>query len=236
MSLFPGLPALPISFPNVLSGVIPLVADLLGALSGAAPPLWGIFLDGFPVVLADNVVSLEFKQDFRVANYPVEKGAFSSYNKVQMPFEVRIRFSTGGSASDREAFIDSIAAVISDTNLYDVVTPEVTYFGVNLTHQDYRRVASSVGLLSIDVWCQEIRSASLSTSASADRNATQPNETTPTAGTGTAGSGTVSRLIVQPSFPSAATQVNDGTVQAQQPTASQQQAVDSVLSQSSLPF
>lgn len=234
MSLFPGLPALPVGFPDLFAGVVALTGDAIGALSGAAPPLWGLFLNGEPVILADNVVTLEYRRDFQISNYPIEQGGFSSYNKVQKPFEVRIRFSTGGSLADRSAFLASIDAVIGDTNLYDVVTPEATYSNVNLVHEDLRRTADDgAGLIKVDVWCEEVRAASLALSSSGSGTQTGTTVTT-TAPDGA--STTTTTPISNPQSPSAALTTNDGTVQATPPTSAQQAAADSVLAQSMLPF
>jgi hypothetical protein len=143
-----GLPALP-SDVNVFSDVVLLVADIVSILSSAAPQ-WGIYLDGEPVVVADNVVAFGFKKGARISKYPQEQGTFASYNKVAIPAEPRLKYSTGGSVADRQAFLDSIDPLVSDTNLYDVVTPEVTYSGYNVINYDYPRTADHAGLITVD--------------------------------------------------------------------------------------
>lgn len=215
MSDLPGLPNLAEDVSDLFSEVIALTSDVIGV--GGSPSQWGIFLNGNPVVLADNVVSLEYKQDFSISNYPVEQGSFASYNKVQRPSEVRLRFSTGGSVADRQAFLDSIAAIIGDTNLYDVVTPEETYSNQNLIRQGYVRHANEgLGLVVVDVSCQEVRPASLATSS-----------TTTTANTGNASADTSivstdAAQIVDPQQPGASSYVNGGNLQPIAPTSLQQ--------------
>lgn len=239
---FPGIPALPPAVASAFSAIVSLVSDIFGLAPTA--PQWGIFKDGLPVVLADNVVSFDYRQDYSISNYPVEKGSFSSYNKVQRPFNVRIRFSKGGSVGEREAFLSSIQKIIGDTELYDVVTPEVIYVNANLTHQDYRRSdRAGVGLITVDVGLEEVRSATLalSTTAAATPGGSQTgnvsaaptvtDENTPT---------TFSNRfapVESPQSPSASPTVNGGNVQAQQPTLAQKQAAaDAVTAQSMLPF
>jgi hypothetical protein len=230
----PGLPPLPASV-NVFTDVVLLTADaILIGPSGTAQ--WGIFLNGEAVVLADNVVSLEFKQDFSIANYPVEQGAFASYNKVQHPFQAKLRFSTGGSVSDRQAFLDSIAAIIGDTNLYTVMFPEGTYPNVNLTHQGYDRTADKAGLISVDVWCEEVRPSSTSQSGTSTSSSASSASSASTTSDG-------SNQVVNNDFtalsssqsPTDMPQVNGGNVQPQAPTTAQQSAASSVLSQSMTP-
>src|ERR1039458_7014020 len=116
----PGLPALPAAIAGLFSEVALMTSDGVSS-SSSSESQWGIFLNGAAVVIADNVISVDFRQDFTISNYPIEGGAFASYNKVQHPFEVKIGFSTGGGNADRASMFNSIAAIISDTNLYDVV-------------------------------------------------------------------------------------------------------------------
>lgn len=229
---FPGLPSLSAANAELFTAIALITED--GDLSASQySSQWGIFLDGSPVVVADNVLSMEFKQDFKISNYPVEQGGFASYNKVQLPFEVRFRFSTGGSSADRAAMLNSIAAVMGDTNLYDVVTPDATYINVNFVHQDYRRTAETGnGLLSVDVWCEEVRSASLIVSSSG--TATSSTTTPDTSGSTSASSSTPNSIVANdfdainnPQSASASPQVNGGNVQPQTPTSIQTSTFDS---------
>ena len=150
-----GLPALP-------SGVVAfnqatlLISDALTVAAALVKPQWGIFLYGLPVILADNVVTLEYKQDWRLSTYPQEQGAFATYNKVALPYEAKIRFSTGGTTIERQAFLLSIAAIADNLLIYDIVTPEQVYLHCNVVHYDYKRQASSAGLIAVDVWLEQV--------------------------------------------------------------------------------
>lgn len=169
-----GLPALPDGV-SVFSDAVLLIEDAVSLFFSAAPQ-WGIFLDGEPVVVSDNVVSFGFKKSARISKYPQEQGAFASYNKVSVPAEPRLKFSTGGSSADRQAFLASIAPLIEDLNLYDVVTPEVTYSGYNVVNYDYPRTANAAGLITVDVWLEEIVVAG----ASEFSNTTSPTDASQT--------------------------------------------------------
>lgn len=179
----PGIPAVPRD-PFAAADIIDLLtSDAVSLFAGLFGPQWGLFLDGAPVVVADNVVSFEYKQEWIVANYPLEQGAFESYDKVQTPFTVGLTFSAGGSETDRQALLDSIDAIAGTTDLYDAVTPEAVYSSVNVTRRNFRRTATNgVGLIMVDVMCVQIRIATSDT-----LDSTQS--------------------------PSAAAAVNDGTVQ-----------------------
>jgi hypothetical protein len=138
--------------------VVLLVADTFIDYGLGQPPLWGVFLNGLPVVTADTVTSFDYRQDWAVSDYPVERGGFESYDKVNQPFRTRIQFASGGSQANRQVLIDSIAAIGDALTLFDVVTPEEVYIGVNVDHYDYRRTASNgVGLVVVDVEFLEIR-------------------------------------------------------------------------------
>jgi hypothetical protein len=153
MSLIAGLPGLPSSV-NVFDDIPLLVSDAINLL-GLGTPQWGLFQDGVPAVIADNVVAFDFREDWRISKAPLEGGAFTSYNKVQIPFGIVLRFSAGGSAANRQALLESIEAIIGSMDLFDAVTPERTYSSVNPTHRDYHRSAENgKGLLVVDLHCE----------------------------------------------------------------------------------
>lgn len=184
----------PAGVPALLGGITFGAAQVLLAADAIAgfllgPPQWGLYLDGEPIIIADSVTAFEYKAEWTVSDYPLEQGAFQSYDKVQVPFDVRIRFVAGGSDEDRAALLDSIGAAAASLTLYDAVTPEIVYPSVNITHFDYRRTATNgVGLLAIDVWAVQVR-----VSASAQFSNTQsPSGASPSSG------GTVSPTSLTP--------------------------------------
>jgi hypothetical protein len=119
-------------------------------------PQWGIFgSTGGTVLAADAVMTLEYAHDYKVSDYPQEKGAFQSYNKVQIPYQHKVTFAV---ASERKAFLDAVEVAVGSLDLFTVVTPEISYPSVNLTHVGYRRIANNgVTTILVDVWCEEIR-------------------------------------------------------------------------------
>ena len=222
------------NFPNVpnVPGVPPLLRNPLAAVveifslltqdsvvfSDDFAPQWGIFQDGVPVIVADNVVSLEYKQNWYLADYPIEQGGFESYDKVQVPFDSRIRFSSGGSEQNRQALLDSIAGIAGDLNLYDIVTPEEIYQSVNVIQYNYKRSATNgVGLISVDVWCQEVRvnsQAQFTNSGTGSDSTLNGNQAPP---------------ITNSKSPSSVSSINSGNVQPSPPTEAQFGAITSGL-------
>lgn len=211
---FPGVPALPRAPGAVPAFVQLLISDALGLFSGLDRPVWGLFLNGEPVVTAESVVSFDFKKSATISSFQVENGGFQSYNKVQKPFDVQLRFSTGGTAADRQALLDSALAAVNSLDLMDAVSPEAVYSNVNPVHLDYRRTSvKGVGLIEVDIFCEEVRILSSSTFT------TNTNTTTASAGnqpnsvgnTSTANQVVADRFI--PASPTAAPAVSNGTVQ-----------------------
>lgn len=194
-----GVPAIPRD-PNAVAAVVQLlVVDVLSALGLFAGPQWGIFReDGTAVVVADSVATFDFKQDWTVSTFPVEPNAFASYDKVQLPCDIRIQFSSGGSEAERRALINSVAAIAGTLELFTVVTPEKIYASMNVTHYDYRRAATQgVGLLVVDVWCTQVR---------VGQDAAFTNSQSP--------GGTTTPVFSDTKTPGGASPVSGGTVQA----------------------
>ena len=199
--------AVAVSVPNV-PGVPPVLfaASSPGALTLMTAdtyspsnylPQWGIFLNGAPVITADTVVDFTLRKDWIICDFPLEQGAFESYNKVFLPYDVRLRFVAGGSESNRTALLASVEANASTLSIYSAVTPEMVYPSINIKHYDYRRTSiNGVGMITVDVWCEEVRISS----TSALSNTAQP---------------------------SGASQINGGSVQGTTPSATQSGAISS---------
>ena len=157
----PGVPVLPSYSAN---DVVLLVSDVVSALFGLNSDQWGIFLDGAQAFPYNSIVDFDYKQDWPVSDYPVEDGGFQSYDKVQLPFDVRMRVASGGTDIERQDLLNSIRDGANTLDLYDVVTPEITFSNCNITHIDWRRQShNGVGLIIVDIWFVEIRITSTAT-------------------------------------------------------------------------
>lgn len=143
-----------IFFPALL-----LAADVLTVLRLFQGPQWGVFTSGgAPVILADSVVTVDFRNEYRISDYPVEQGGFQSYNKVQVPYDIRVRLSCDGGTIPRELFLLQVANAMRALDLFVVVTPDAVYPSVNIVHYDYRRERQGgVGIIQVDLWLEEVR-------------------------------------------------------------------------------
>lgn len=168
----PGVPPLTSYAEQTIAFQLADAAALLGLF---AIPQWGIFQNGQPILAAganaDNQVSFDYKQDWPISTYPVEEGQFQTYDRVQLPAEIRCRFAAGGDPTNRQNFLQTINALMnSGTTLFDIVTPEETYIGYSPTHRDFSRAAENVGLIVVDIWMTEI----VQTATSTYQNTQQP--------------------------------------------------------------
>lgn len=132
-----------------------------------------------PVVVPDSFLEFGYRTEYNVSDYPVQRGGFASYDKVANPYEAFVRMSKGGSQQQRAKFLADIDAIVGTLDLYDIVTPEKTYIGVNvLRHEVTRRGAQGAFFLTeVDLYFREIRqvSATYSTTDLLTENAQQPS-------------------------------------------------------------
>jgi len=170
---------------GAVSGVLGKIAgvDYFGFLDGALGPQWGIYDKQSKVaIVPDSVVAFEYRGEQRISKYPVELGSFSSYNKIAMPYDIRILMTCSGSmgsqlsdltsrlqgngAMTKEAFLAKLEEMKASTDLYDLVTPEATYQNVNLVRFDYRRQATNgATMLLVDAQFEEVRVTATATYA-----------------------------------------------------------------------
>lgn len=151
---------------------------------------WGIYRasDNGLAILADTVSSIGYDAESRIADYPLQDGSFESYDKVALPFAVRVQLVKGGGFDERREFQRTIEALRGDTVLYNVVTPEWTHLNVNIERVSIDRSREQgANLITAELILREIR---------IDATATTSNSKSP----------------------SAASPVNGGTVQPEPPS------------------
>lgn len=132
-----------------------------------------------PVVVPDSFGEFSYRNEWAVSDFPVQDGAFASYNKVAQPYEIVLRLYKGGSKEARKRFLDSIEKIAGTIEFYDILTPERTYLNVNVTRFEVmRRGEKGAYFLSeVDVYFREIRevSATYTNTASTTENAQDPS-------------------------------------------------------------
>lgn len=109
------------------------------------------------VPVTASTVDFEYAQDFPLSNYPQELGAFQSYNKVTLPFDVKLRLTAGGSVSARQNFLSTCLTIASSMALFDVVTPELVFPSVNCSHISWPRSAKRGNtLITVELYFEQI--------------------------------------------------------------------------------
>lgn len=210
----PQMPGVPAVLRDPLATVVTLASPIISGILGAFIQTWGVFdKNGKQILFPDTFLGIEYRNVYHVATHPVEQGSFAAYNKVKEPFHALVRMAVGGTVSDRESFLQGLETLVKSTELYNLVTPEETYFFVNLERFDYRReTRNGAGMIIASCHFMEIRQRGQN--ANKDLSCVPDSAiTNDTTSLGMPDSTAVSS-------PSAAAQVNLGPVRPQTPSTS----------------
>jgi hypothetical protein len=137
--------------------------DILSIIDSVVTPKYGIHKkDGSNAIRPDSFISFEYRAEARVSDYPVQPGAFASYNKVVQPFDMRISMSCSGSLAaagmTKESFLTVLDEMRISFELLDIVTPDKVYADVNLVHYDLSKTSSKgATMLVVEAYFREIR-------------------------------------------------------------------------------
>lgn len=140
---------------------------------------------GTPVLTPDNVLSLEWRGEERISDFPVQNGQFVSFNKVAVPYDLRMVVTCQGlnlvqealasvtqildqalgqlglafgQPMSRDAFLRQLDAMLVSTDLYNVVTPDKVYQNVNLVSYNHAKKSDEGGTLIIaELLFREVR-------------------------------------------------------------------------------
>lgn len=160
---------------NIVGQLLPL--DLFGTTwgivkSNSAPankPAQGNFFQnlfksklaskGSVVLSPDSFIDFEYRKEQKIPTYPMQDGGFQSYNKVGMPFDIRLTVTCSGNGKMKKGeFLQAINDLLNGLDLVDIVTPDVTYKSCNLIHVDYRRDSlQGATLITAQLWFQWVR-------------------------------------------------------------------------------
>src|SRR5690554_3316502 len=142
-----GFPDLPTGDIPDFKGLVSGGTDALISFGGAAiiraifGDVWGVFNQyGIPILLADTFESVTFNSSGQVAQAPIEKGSFASYNKVQNPYKASVVLTKGvGGATERGAFIAQLEVLQKSSLLFHIVTPDYVHTNASIIGFDYAR-------------------------------------------------------------------------------------------------
>jgi hypothetical protein len=145
---------------GTLSHINNVVERLLG---GQIEETWGVFdAAGQEALTPETFLGIDYKNAYRLMDYPLEQGAFETYNKVANPFDAAISMAMGGTRDDREKFLSAVDVLVKSLDLFTIVTPEVTYQSVNLERYDYRREnRNGTHIIIVNLYFREVRVTAL---------------------------------------------------------------------------
>lgn len=161
--MIPGIPDIPDFKGLVTSGTDALIsfggATLIRMIFGNQ---WGIFNQyGVPIMLADTVFSVKYQNSSQIAQAPVEKGTFTSYNKVQNPYQATVTMIRGGGDPTlRGLFIAQLELLSNSTLLFHVITPEYVHTNAAIAGYDYaREPQGGARMIIANIHLEEVREA-----------------------------------------------------------------------------
>lgn len=210
------LPGAPVPADPVL-----LISDAVSVVSSFLTQDWGIFdsnnvqvvgqgVGNFLINLSGigsgNFLEMAFRLGFDISKYPVEKGAFQSYNKVQKPYDVATTVTAGGTSLNRAALLQQVQAIIGSTDLFTVLTPEGPIDGLNPNGYSLERKHDrGLGLLMVEIFWEQVRPAGDPTFST-----TGTPSSTAAAAASTGGAAPITNPT--PAFASATSQSSQGVV------------------------
>lgn len=159
--MIPGIPDIPDFKGLVSSGTDALIsfggATLIRKIFGNQ---WGVFNQfGIPILLADTVYSVKYQNNSQVSQAPVEKGTFTSYNKVQNPYQASVTMVRGGGdPALRGVFLAQLETLSKSTLLFNVVTPEYVHRNAAISGFDYaRNPQDGARMIAATLYLEEVR-------------------------------------------------------------------------------
>jgi len=185
-------------------GIFDSLGNQLGVSASASNSILSAVASQFtdPVL---STFSFDYMKEMRLSDFPVEGGAFASYNKVEMPANPVVMLALAGSESDRTTFLNAIDAACKSTDLFMVITPEVVYIDYSIERYTYQRSSErGATLLMVAVSLKEVRTVTAAYTVAA----------TP---------------ILSPQNPGATSPVNSGMTQAVPPETSALKSITNKL-------
>ncbi|MCA6222440.1 phage baseplate protein [Photorhabdus antumapuensis] len=173
--------------------------NLLSAVNSMISPGYGIYYAsgqnvGDKPFTPTSFIAVEVTREASITTAPIEKGGYTSYNKVQRPGEVHVTFSfegwTGFSGSmpnltnltltSRSDVLETLNKMVSSAEIYDIETPDTTYTSYDLIKYDYRiKQDNGVTLLIVTAVFQAVQDIAEVTMSSnvTNKSNTTKNET-----------------------------------------------------------
>ncbi|MCH7217999.1 hypothetical protein EFJ96_17550 [Escherichia coli] len=145
--------------------------NIFSIINSILDPTYGIYLkSGVKALSPTSFLGIEYGADASVVSSPIEKGSYSSFNKVKRPPIIRVLFTlegwTGYSGSipnltnftltSRSDMLAALDTMVADAQVYDIETPDTTYEDYDLVRYNYRTSDRDVTLLTVEAIFQAV--------------------------------------------------------------------------------
>lgn len=145
--------------------------NIFSIINSILSPTYGIYLkSGVKALSPTSFLGIEYGADASVVSSPIEKGSYSSFNKVKRPPIIRVLFTlegwTGYSGSipnltnftltSRSDMLAALDAMVADAQVYDIETPDTTYEDYDIVRYNYRTSDRDVTLLTVEAIFQAV--------------------------------------------------------------------------------
>lgn len=157
--------------PNIpnFKGLATSGTDAAISLGGAAliravfGEVWGLVNEfGVPILLSDSVKNVDYTNSSTISKFLIEKGSFSSYNKVTDPRFLSVQLiKWKGTKLEKSAWLAQLELYANSTLKFHVVTPEYLYRNYNITRLAYMRDNTSIQMITASIDFEEVREVQL---------------------------------------------------------------------------
>ena len=142
----PGVPPLQSASATALASVALVASPLISNLLDKLKPKWEIQdAAGKKVIDPDAFLSIDYHNESNIPMFPIESGAFDSYNKIATPYIIAVKIAKGAkidmgfNSPDLKTFLNTLESIQGDTKNYSIITPDATYLNATLKGFDYKR-------------------------------------------------------------------------------------------------
>jgi hypothetical protein len=124
---------------------------------------WGIF-DAetlLPAINYDTFISFKIDDNSTVSDFPVEDGAFATYNKVSKAFMSHVKIAVSDTPTRRAAFLGALRTARTSVSLMNLVTRDGVYLNATLESYAYARERrGGMSLITAELVFKEVRTVS----------------------------------------------------------------------------
>lgn len=122
------------------------------------PQIWNIVTEaGTTAITFTSFLAFSSSQEGQVVSYPVERGSFATYNKVQSPGSFTVSLGQQGDAIELQTTLTELQALKDNPTLVHIICPERQYGPVSLESFNYSRTLDSgAGMLIVELTFIEV--------------------------------------------------------------------------------